>query len=76
MNYKTSAEPRAYIDGMPVFCAYDEFVQIGQMKPNPKNPNQHPEAQITLLANIIRANGWRNNITVSRRSGMVVRGHG
>lgn len=76
MNYKTSAEPRAYIDGIPVFCAYDKFVQIGQMIPNPKNPNTHPDSQVALLADIIRANGWRNNITVSRRSGMVVRGHG
>lgn len=44
MDYRSSAEPRAYIDDVPVFCAYDEFVQIGQMRPNPKNPNTHPES--------------------------------
>lgn len=76
MNYKTSAKPREHVDGIPIFCSYDELVQIGQVNPNPKNPNTHPDSQVKLLADIIRANGWRNNITVSRRSGMVVRGHG
>lgn len=76
MEYKTTAEPRCSIDGIPVFCAYDDIVQIGQIKPNPKNPNTHPESQVKMLADIIHSNGWRNNITVSTRSGLVVRGHG
>lgn len=76
MYYKTSAEPRTHIDGVPVFCAYDELVPIDRLVPNPKNPNKHPAKQIKKLEGIIRSTGWRNNITVSLRSGMIVKGHG
>lgn len=76
MDYTTISDPRCLIDGVPVFCAYDEIVQIGQIRPNPQNPNTHPDGQVELLAEIITANGWRNNITVSTRSGLIVRGHG
>ena len=62
--------------GIPVFCAFDKIVPVGEVKPNPKNPNQHPEEQIELLAKIIRAQGWRAPVTVSTLSGLVVRGHG
>lgn len=75
-TYKTSAEPRAMIGDVPVFCAYDELVDIGKAVPNPKNPNQHPKAQIELLAKIIKAQGWRQPITISNRSGLIVKGHG
>lgn len=44
--------------------------------PNPKNPNQHPDNQIQLLGRIIRQTGWRAPITVSKRSGFIVKGHG
>src|SRR5690606_2134297 len=44
--------------------------------PNPRNPNQHSDKQIDLLAKIIKHQGWRVPITVSKRSGFVVRGHG
>lgn len=61
---------------IPVYCAFDEIVKIDDVKPNPKNPNQHPEEQIELLAKIIQAQGWRAPVTVSTLSGLVVRGHG
>lgn len=76
IDYETAAEPRARIGDVPVFCAFDELVPIGEMKPHPKNPNKHPESQIHLLAQIIRAQGWRAPITVSKRSGFIIRGHG
>lgn len=69
-------EPRAYAAGVPVYCTYDKIVPIGELKPNPKNPNRHPTEQIEALGNIIRGSGWRNNITVSTRSGLIVKGHG
>lgn len=59
-----------------VACAFDKMVKIGDVKPNPKNPNQHPEAQIDALAKLIKHLGWRAPVTVSNRSGLVVRGHG
>lgn len=76
MDYKTTATPRTTIGDIPVFCAFDELVDMEKIIPNPKNPNQHPPEQVSLLAKIIRAQGWRAPITVSNRSGFVVRGHG
>ena len=75
-DYRTNAEPRAMIGDVPVFCAFDELVDIGKAVPNPKNPNSHPKAQIELLAKIIKAQGWRQPITISTRSGLIVKGHG
>lgn len=75
-DYQTTAEPRAHADGVPVFCAYDEIVEVERLIPNPKNPNTHPDAQIQALGRIIRQTGWRQPITVSRRSGFIVKGHG
>lgn len=59
-----------------VFCAHTELVETEKLVPNPRNPNRHPEGQIKLLAKIIRAQGWRNPIVVSKRSGFVIKGHG
>jgi hypothetical protein len=76
-NWQTEAEPRATTpEGIPVFCAHDELVPIGKLVPNPGNPNTHPQRQVELLATIIKGQGWRKPITVSRRSGFVVTGHG
>lgn len=76
MDYKTEAEPKAWADGVPVFCAHDAIVDVAKLVPNPKNPNQHPDNQIQLLGRIIRQTGWRQPITVSKRSGFIVKGHG
>lgn len=67
---------RGYAGDVPVYCAHDKIVPVEEVKPNPKNPNHHPEEQIELLAKIIKTQGWRAPITVSTLSGLVVRGHG
>ena len=67
---------RGYAGDVPVYCAHDKIVPVTDVKPNPKNPNQHPEEQIELLAKIIQTQGWRAPVTVSTLSGLVVRGHG
>ena len=59
-----------------VNCAYVRMERTDSLKPNPRNPNTHPEEQIKLLANIIAKTGWRSPIVVSKRSGFVVKGHG
>jgi len=59
-----------------VHCSFDRMVKIGEVKPNPRNPNKHPPAQIQLLAKIIATQGWRTPISVSNQSGLIVRGHG
>lgn len=75
-EYSTTATPKAYAGSVPVFCAHDAIVPLKDLRPNPKNPNQHPPEQIKLLASIIKATGWRAPITVSKRSGLVTKGHG
>ena len=62
--------------GIAVHCAYDEIVDADELVPNPRNPNRHSEEQLRLLAKIIKHQGWRAPITVSNRSGFIVRGHG
>ncbi|MDU2064412.1 MAG: site-specific DNA-methyltransferase [Sporomusaceae bacterium] len=59
-----------------IHCAYDELIDVAALIPNPRNPNTHPQRQIELLAKIIKNQGWRSPITVSNRSGFIVRGHG
>ena len=59
-----------------IHCAHDSMVKIEELCENPRNPNSHPERQIELLGKIIREQGWRAPITVSNRSGYIVRGHG
>jgi ParB-like chromosome segregation protein Spo0J len=59
-----------------IHCAHDELADITTLVPNPRNPNQHGNKQIELLAKIIKNQGWRAPITVSIRSGFIVRGHG
>jgi len=61
---------------MKIHCKYDELVDTLELKPNPQNPNVHPTKQVKLLAKIIKENGWRAAIIVSKRSGYVVKGHG
>ncbi len=68
--------PKAYADGVPVYCAHDQIVDVAELVPNPKNPNTHPDSQVQLLGRIIRSAGWRQPITVSTRSGFIVKGHG
>ena len=75
-EYQTSAEARAMIGDVPVFCTYDELLETEKVIGNPRNPNKHPKKQVEMLAKIIKATGWRANITISRLSGYVVKGHG
>jgi len=58
-----------------VHCLKSEMIAIGELKPNPRNPNTHPEEQLRLLAKNIKELGWRHPITVSKRSGFIVSGH-
>lgn len=73
---KEKVTRRMMAGNIPVYCAFDEIVPVEDLKPNPKNPNQHPERQVELLARIIEAQGWRQAVKVSTRSGLIVSGHG
>lgn len=64
------------IGGISVWCNHDKLVDTGKLIPFPRNPNVHPLQQIEALAKVIKYQGWRAPITVSNRSGYIVRGHG
>lgn len=76
MSKQKQIKPKAMAGDVPVYCAFDKIVNIEELKPNPMNPNTHPTEQIKKLANNISSLGWRNPITVSVNSGLIVKGHG
>lgn len=59
-----------------VNCSHSRLVPIDELKPNPKNPNDHSEDQIKAFVNILNYQGWRRPVTVSNRSGYITKGHG
>ena len=61
---------------IPVHCSYLRLADVTSIVPHPKNPNKHGDTQVALLAKIIKHQGWRSPITISKRSGFVVAGHG
>ena len=73
---QNSNQARHQIDGVSIFCAFDEIIECSKLKENPRNPNTHPTYQIELLGEIIKKTGWRSPITVSNLSGFIVKGHG
>lgn len=77
IDNKSQIKPREIApDGTAVYCAFDKLIPVQDLKPNPRNPNVHGENQIKLLGDIIINAGWRQPITVSKRSGLIVKGHG
>jgi hypothetical protein len=57
-------------------CSHTRVIPIEELVPNPRNPNTHPKSQIELLAKILKTQGFRQAIVVSKRSGFIVKGHG
>ena len=53
-----------------------QMVPISELVPNKRNPNRHSKDQVAAIAQNIEHLGWRVPITVSKRSGLIVRGHG
>jgi DNA modification methylase len=72
---RKSPHDKKIVGTIPVRCSHDRIVQLAGLKPHPRNPNKHPAAQISLLAKILTAQGWRLPIVVSKRSGLIVAGH-
>jgi len=73
MAESKKANPTA--GGIDVFCSHTDIWEIGKLQNHPRNPNTHTPGQIDLLAKIIEARGRRLPVTVSSRSGYIVRGH-
>lgn len=57
-------------------CQHTELVDVGKLIPHPKNPHRHSPEQIKRLAELIKYQGVRHPIIVSKRSGFIVVGHG
>jgi ParB-like chromosome segregation protein Spo0J len=53
----------------------ENLAEVSTLKENPRNPNRHTEKQVSMLANILKFQGWRTCIVVSNQSGFIVRGH-
>jgi hypothetical protein len=70
------AKALAKAAGVAVYCSHSAIEATEKLQGNPRNPNTHPQRQVELLARIIEYQGWRAPITVSTRSGFIVRGHG
>ena len=51
------------------------MVPIDQITPNQANNNRHSAEQLDRLAKIIKHQGFRNPLTVSNQSGLLVAGH-
>ncbi len=65
-----------FTGSVPIHCAYDELVKISALNPHPKNRNKHSSDQIERLTKIIKYQGIRSPIKVSRRSNLITAGHG
>ncbi len=57
-------------------CAYTRLIEVHKLQPHPKNPNDHPDNQIALFAELMKFQGVRRPITVSSLSGFITKGHG
>lgn len=76
MSNTEATKIKGMAGAVPVYCAHDAILPLSDIVANPKNPNVHPADQISLLREIIKKQGWRSPIVVSKRSGFVVKGHG
>lgn len=61
---------------MEIRCLYDEMAEVSNLKPHPKNRNIHGTDQIERLAKLLKYQGIRAPIVVSKLSGCIVKGHG
>ena len=75
-EYVTTAKPKAYADGVPVFCAHDAIVPLKDLRPNPKKPEPAPTGADQAPRVDYKGHRLARPITVSKRSGFIVKGHG
>lgn len=61
---------------MKVRCKFDKMVSLDKLKPHPDNHNDHSPEQIERLAKILKYQGWRYPIKVSKQTGYITSGHG
>jgi len=52
------------------------FVKVEELRPNPENPNRHPETQIQMLMASLQRDGQTKPILVRKANHMIIAGHG
>ena len=62
-------------DEIKIHCSFDQMVDVRELKEHPRNNNKHTKEQLARLVKVIKANGFRRVITVSRNSGFMTAGH-
>lgn len=62
-------------DEIKIHCSFDQMVDVRELKEHPRNNNKHTKEQLKRLVKVIKANGFRRVITVSRNSGFMTAGH-
>jgi len=65
-----------YIIEIKIHCNYDKLIPLDEFVPHEMNTNRHPEKQIEVLAKLIKRNGVRLPIIISKLSSKCVSGHG
>lgn len=75
MNEEPNTDDKAQLPKVKNFTPY-KLVNTATLRKHPKNPNFHPKAQIDALCEVLIENGWRSPVVVSKRSGLVIKGHG
>lgn len=71
-----AVQPTSTPTGIPIHCLFDKMIPAKELTANPKNYRKHPDSHVQKLCGIIRENGWRKPVVVSRLSGLIVTGHG
>src|SRR5688500_3440229 len=63
---------------MKIHCTYTELVPVAVLegKRHPKSPSRHSTATVSAIADALKSNGIREPLVVSKRSGLMTRGHG
>lgn len=61
---------------IPIRCKFHKLAAPRTLRAHPQNQNKHPESQLVDYEAIVREQGWRTPIRVSRLTGFVTKGHG
>lgn len=59
-----------------IHCKYDELLDPNILQNHPDNNNKHSKEQVERLAKIIKYQGWRHAIKISKQSKCITSGHG
>lgn len=58
-----------------VYCAFQQMQNPKDLIPHPDNNNDHTDEQVEMMMKMLKVSGWRTNIVVSQKNGLIVAGH-